>query len=132
MKYSPDMDDIVLPVYTPVNYKPGFSGNRGRADQKKDKHNFFAWNSITDLIEMWEELGGLRVDCKGVEEEVGGSSSRRVSQEFKNIFNIFEQNSQPISPTGRLSFSSISTNGRVWSLRKIKRIASLHTQFLQD
>ena len=26
MKYCPDMDDIVLPVYTPVNYRPGFSG----------------------------------------------------------------------------------------------------------
>ena len=33
MKYCPGMDDILLPVYTPVGYKPGFSGNSGRAEQ---------------------------------------------------------------------------------------------------
>ena len=33
IKYCPDMEDIILPVYTPVSYKPGFSGNKGRAEQ---------------------------------------------------------------------------------------------------
>ena len=75
---------------------------------------------------MWDEPGGLRVDYRGVEEEVGGSSSRRVSQEFKKLYNIFEQNGQSVSPR-RLSFSRISTNGRVGSVRKVKKIASVHT-----
>ena len=73
------------------------------------------------------------MDYRGVEEEVGGSSSRRVSQEFKKLYNIFEQNSPSISPTGRLSFSSISTNGRVGSVRKVKKSEEnskcTHTRF---
>ena len=34
IKYCLGMDDIMLPVYNPVSYKPGFSWNRDRADQK--------------------------------------------------------------------------------------------------
>ena len=33
MKYCLGMEDILLPVYTPVSSKPGFSGNSGRAEQ---------------------------------------------------------------------------------------------------
>ena len=35
IKYCQGMDDIMLPVYNPVSYKPGFSGNRGRAELTK-------------------------------------------------------------------------------------------------
>ena len=43
------------------------------------------------------------------EGEEGGSSSRRVSQEFEKIRNIFERGSQSVSPIENLSssFSSI-------------------------
>ena len=70
------------------------------------------------------------MDYRGVEEEVGGSSSRRVSQEFKKLYNIFEQNSQHVSskdPTRRISFTNIIINGKQGSVRKVKKIASVHT-----
>ena len=57
-------------------------------------------------------------------EEGEGVSSRRISQEFQNIRNIFKHNGQSNTP---LSFSNISTNGRVGSVRKVKKIASVHT-----
>ena len=33
VKYCPDMGYIVLPSYVPVNYKAGYSGGIGRAEQ---------------------------------------------------------------------------------------------------
>ena len=56
-----------------------------------------------------------------------GSSSRRVSQEFTKARNIFEQKSQLEGPNRRISFTSISTNGGVRSVRKVNIIPSVHT-----
>ena len=62
-------------------------------------------NNITSLIEKWDSLDSLGVNVKEVERSVGViSSSRRASQELKNIQNIFEQNSQLVQPTDEHSF----------------------------
>ena len=61
---------------------------------------------------------------KEVERSLGVvSSSRRASQEFKNIQNIFEENSQLIQPTEEHSIylSSISSNIKKGSVRKVNR-----------
>ena len=63
-----------------------------------------------------------------MEEGEGGSTSSRVSQEFPNTCNICEHNGLIDNPTRRISFFNISTNGRVGSVRKVKKIASVHTQ----
>jgi hypothetical protein len=179
IKYCPGVDNFILPVYRPVKYKPGFSGNRDLAEQKHfsqlckkvcasckdgprckysnvkeiysarsiatpsaigdmvahidcvktvptvqmyragetdlaqskgDTHKLSVSSNITTLIEKWEGKGGLKAGCKG---EEGGSSSRRVSQEFEKTRNIYERGSQSFNPTENVSssFSSIKTLG---------------------
>ena len=56
-----------------------------------------------------------------------GSSSRRVSLEFTNTCNISEQKSQLEGPNRRISFTIISKNGGVMSVRKVNKIPSVHT-----
>ena len=75
------------------------------AHTEGDTHELSTRNHITNLIEKWEDPERLRGNVKEVEEGVGISSLRRVSQEFKNLQHIFEQLSQLVSPTEELSVS---------------------------
>ena len=59
--------------------------------------------------------------------EEGGSSSRRVSQEFEKTRNIFERGSPSVSPTENLSFSSIKTISGVGSVRKTRKLSRVYT-----
>ena len=77
----------------------------GLAQSKGDTHEISVSSNITTLIEKREELGGLKTGCKVEEGEEGGSSSRRVSQEFEKKKNIFEWGSQSVSPTENMSLS---------------------------
>ena len=96
------------------------------AQSKGDTHELSVSSNITTLIEKWEGKGGLKAGCKG---EEGGSSSRRVSQEFEKTRNIFERGNQSVSPTENLSlsFSSIKTIGGVGSGRKTRKLSRVYT-----
>ena len=98
------------------------------AQSEGDTHELSISSNITTLIEKWEEQGGLKAGYKVGEGEKGGSSSRRVSQEFEKTRNIFERGSQSVSPTENLSlsFSSIKTVGEGGSGRKIRKLSRVY------
>ena len=202
MKYCPSMDDILLPVYTPVSYKPGYSGNSDQAEHlcmeqtykkvcmlcmdgprckfntvkeqfsvdsinapsaiddkaahsdckisvpiivlgsarepvlahtKGDTHEpSLESGNIKNLIEKWDRQHSLWVDSDKVGEGERGNikvySARRVSQEFRQLQDIFEQTSQEVPTTDEssvtllnLSFKNIPTKSK-GSVRKVSRI----------
>ena len=43
--YCPDMSNFVLPSYVSINYKPGFSGSKGQAEQK-----LIHTNKLKDIV----------------------------------------------------------------------------------
>ena len=89
---------------------------------EKDKFKV-ARNNISNLIEKWEDPGGLQ-GTKVEEGEMGSTSSRRASQEFKTLQQVFEQSSQQVGPVEinstkfNLSKNSVA-NGTVGSMGKI-------------
>ena len=141
MKYCPCMDDILHPSQWSAGsiYAPSAIDDKAAhthcsitvptvllysatepvlAHPNGDTHEHM---KITNLVEKWDKFQSLEVVSEGVVEgeksEERVYSSRRVSQEFLKLQNVFEQKSREVQPTdehsislSNVSFSSISTN----------------------
>ena len=60
------MEDMTLPVHIPVSYKSGFSGNRGRAEQK---HHLQTCEKVCALC-----MDGPQCTYRNVKEQVSAKS----------------------------------------------------------